>query len=84
MLEWNRNVQRVYWLSKESLNVDGQPFHQYQQDEQSHLTYWTQTKNPGAGWDRHQNVAVLNWLIGFQNSYIDNRISHGNTYINIR
>jgi hypothetical protein len=31
--------------TKESLNSDGQQFHQYQQNEQSPPT-WTYTKNP--------------------------------------
>jgi hypothetical protein len=32
-------------------------------------------------WDRHTDVAVLNWLIGPQPSPLDNWISNGNTYI---
>jgi hypothetical protein len=35
-------------------------------------------------WDRHTNVARLNWLMGFQPSSFDNLISNKNTYINKR
>ena len=47
----------VYWLWKDSLNSDGQQFHQSQQNEQSplttnHWTYegpWHKIGNPGPG-----------------------------------
>jgi hypothetical protein len=31
-------TSEMYWLWKESLNSDGQQFHQYQQNEQPHFT----------------------------------------------
>ena len=35
---WYLLTSEMYWLWKESLNSDGQQFHQYQQNEQPHLT----------------------------------------------
>ena len=35
MINWNRNLKKLW---KQSLNSDGQQFHQYQQREQSPLT----------------------------------------------
>ena len=53
----------------------------------SHLN-WTQKRQRHMtlevlvlAWDRHTDVAVLNWLIGPQPSPLDNWISNGNTYI---
>ena len=40
-------------------------------------------RNPerqGLAWDRHKNVAGLNWLMGSKHSTLDNWISNG-TYI---
>ena len=40
-------------------------------------------RNPGPAWERHQNVAALNRLMGGQSSIPpDNYISNDNTYIN--
>jgi hypothetical protein len=74
-----------YMLWKESLNSDGQQFHQYQQNEQLSLTFiqWTQ-KNPWhmtleiqiLDWDRHKTVAGLNWLSGYKSSPLDNWFSN--------
>jgi hypothetical protein len=76
MPSWTSRALLVFeirvWLWKKYINSDGQQFHQYQQNEHYPLTltYWTQKKtttyddgNPGAGWDRLQIVAVLNWLM---------------------
>ena len=59
-------------LWKAILNNDGQPFHQYQQNERPSLTinHWTQEK-PWRGtlkiqvlaWDRHNIIAGLNRLM---------------------
>jgi hypothetical protein len=76
----------ILW-SKESLNSDGQQFHQYQQYEQLPLTsnHWTQKKpqyvtleSHVPPWDKHKNVVGLNRLMGFQPSPLDNWISNGN------
>jgi len=75
-------------IMKKIWNIDGQHFHQYQQNEQSHhLTHWTQ-KRPRhmtlkikvLAWDRHTNVAELNRLIGSQQTPLDNMILNGHTY----
>ena len=58
--QWNIDI---LWI--ESLNSDGQQFHQYQQNEQSPLTLrqWTQKKtmtydigNPGSGLRQEQTT----------------------------
>ena len=59
--------------TKESLNIDGQQFHQYQQNKQ--LKSLNMKKRPQnmiveiQVWarDRHNSVAELNWLIGWTN-----------------
>ena len=45
--------------TKESLNSDGQQYHQYQQNNQSPLTstHWTEIQV--LTWNRHNNVAGL-------------------------
>jgi hypothetical protein len=66
--------------TKQSLNRDGQQFHQYQLNEQSPPTS-PHTKatidgvgSPGSGLRQAQNVAGLNWLIGSQPSLLDSLI----------
>jgi len=63
--------------TKESLNSDGQQFQQYHQNEQPAvtLTHWTPKKtmtydigNSSLAWDRHNNVAGLDWIMGSQPS----------------
>ena len=70
-------------LWKESLNSNGEQFHQYQQNKQSPftLTHWTY-KRPRhmmeiqvLAWDRHKHVAGLNQLMGFQTFRFDNWVS---------
>ena len=60
-------------LWQESLNTDGQQFHQYQQNEQSPLTLTHLTQKQGRhitleiriiAMDRHTDAAGLNRLIG--------------------
>ena len=59
------------------MNSDGQQFNQHQQKKPiaSHLkslntltTMACANGNPSPGCDRHKNVAVLKWLIGYQHS----------------
>ena len=60
IVNYSTNINKT----KESLNSDGQQFHQYQQNEQSPLTFikckQKRTKihdfeNPGPGWGQAQN-----------------------------
>ena len=62
-------------MKRRFMNSDGQQFNQYQQKKPitSHLkslntltTMACANGNPSPGWDRHKNVAVLKWLIGYQ------------------
>ena len=57
----NKKINHI--SPQESLNSDGQQFHQYQQNEQSHHLSLQM-----AG-DRHENVAGLHWLMRFQTSH---------------
>ena len=84
-------------LWKESLNRNGQQYHQVQQSEQWLLgdpwlltiAHRTQKRRPRhmmleipVAWDRHKNVTRLNCLMGSQPSPLDNWISNGNTDTN--
>ena len=77
-VHWYRNIfVDIFFafrikLWKKSLSSDGQQFHQYQQNEQSHATsnHW-KWKRPRrmkleieiVAWNRHTNVEVLNRLM---------------------
>ena len=79
-------------LWKESLNSDSQVINSTNiKSDQSpvSLAHWTQ-KIPWhmtlemqvLAWDRHKNMAGLNWLMGSQPSPLNNWISNSNTWIN--
>ena len=63
---WNKKIKiKIKELWKESLNSDGQQFHQYQQNKQSPLTeHKKQTRHmmleiQVLAWDRHTKVVEL-------------------------
>ena len=78
----NEKYNNSLW--KESLNSNGEQFHQYQQNKQSSFTWthWTQ-KRPQhmmleiqvLAWDSHTHVAGLNQLMGSQIFPFDNWVS---------
>ena len=83
-----------YVLNKlwtESLDSDGQQFHKYQQNKKSPFTLTHRTQNRPQhimleiqvlAWDKHNNVAGLNQLMGSLPSPHDNWISNRKIYIN--
>ena len=82
--------QRVIFTSlwKESLNSDGQQLHQYQQNQQSPLTWtlWTQKKNtttyevgnPGPGFGQAHQCGGLNRLMRSKPFFICDNQSNNN------
>ena len=82
-------------IMKKGLNGGSHQFHEYQQNEHSPLILTELTKHKERSWHmtsiiqiltwgRHKHVAVLNRLMGYQCSHLDNLISNSNTYINKR
>ena len=80
----------TFSLWNESLNSDGQRFHQYQQNEHSLLTLTRKTKqittynvgNPSPSLRQEQNYGDVEPINEIQPLLLANWISNGNTYIN--
>jgi ATP-dependent exoDNAse (exonuclease V) alpha subunit len=85
----NINKTNNHLSPKESLEKEGQQFHQYQQNGQSHLKSENIKKRPWhktldihvLDWDRPKKVADLNRLMGSQSFPLDNWISNVKTYM---